>query len=57
MDGCTLADNVARGGAGGSSGGAGGGLGAPGVSGGIDLAFGSLVTVSNTTLILNQASG
>jgi hypothetical protein len=58
VDGCTFTDNVARGGAGGNGvGGAASGVGAPGGSGGIDLAFGSVVTVSNTTLIHNEAIG
>jgi hypothetical protein len=51
VEGCMLADNVARGGAGGS-----GGAGGPGASGGIDLVFSSAI-VSNTLLINNQAIG
>ncbi len=43
VTGCTVDNNVARGGAGGA-----GTAGADGVSGGIDLAGGSVVTVSNT---------
>ena len=52
VTGCTVVDNVARGGAGGA-----GTAGADGVSGGIDLSGGSDVTVSNTTINQNQAIG
>ena len=52
VTGCTVVNNVARGGAGGA-----GVAGADGVSGGIDLAGGSVVTVSNTTVNNNQAIG
>jgi hypothetical protein len=52
VTGCTVVDNVARGGAGNA-----GVAGADGVSGGIDMAAGSVVTVSNTVLIDNQAIG
>ena len=52
VTGCTVVDNVARGGSGGA-----GAAGADGVSGGIDLAGGSVVTVSNTTVNRNQAIG
>ncbi len=51
--GCTFADNVAQGGAGGGSGAVGG----PGASGGIDMAIDSSVTVSTTTFIHNEAIG
>jgi hypothetical protein len=58
VEGCTFDANVARGGAGGNGvGGAASGVGAPGASGGIDLAFGAVVTVTDTTLTHNQAIG
>ena len=52
VTGCTVVNNVARGGAGNA-----GVAGADGVSGGIDMAAGSVVTVSNSILIDNQAIG
>ncbi|HEV3386652.1 MAG TPA: hypothetical protein VG097_17685 [Gemmata sp.] len=51
--GCTLADNVAQGGAGGGSGAVGG----AGVSGGIDIAISSSLSVNNTNFIGNLAIG
>jgi hypothetical protein len=52
VTGCTVDNNVARGGAGGT-----GTAGADGVSGGIDMAGGSVVTVSYTAVYQNWAIG
>jgi hypothetical protein len=52
VSGCTVIDNVARGGSGNAH-----VAGAAGVSGGIDLASGAAVTVCNTTVTHNQAVG
>jgi hypothetical protein len=52
LTGCTVVNNTALGGSGNA-----GVAGADGVSGGIDLAGGSIVTVMNTTIAHNQAIG
>jgi hypothetical protein len=52
VTGCTVSNNVARGGSGNA-----GVAGADGVSGGIDIAGGTVVSIGSTTVLHNQAIG